>query len=38
MLERFRRKRRNKAIVEQLYDGVVARARAPRFFLSLIHI
>ena len=32
MLERFRRKRRNKAIVEQLYDGVVARARAPRFF------
>lgn len=32
MLERFRRKRRNRAIVEQLYDGIVARARSPLFF------
>ncbi|KAA0970656.1 hypothetical protein FPY71_09170 [Aureimonas fodinaquatilis] len=34
MFERFRRGRKNRDVIDQLYAGVVERARQPRFFLA----
>lgn len=34
MFERWRRKRRNREVVDRIYDALVARARQPRLYLE----